>query len=402
MKTFKKLTAFVLAIVMCVALCSCTFSQSIKIKANGKVTTLAKYTLSETEIKDLEVSLDDKTAFDEFIKESNKKGLTETIDGVKYYSSVEEAKFDSVEEINSTLTSAGEYTTTDFWAYANGSQSEASAEYDAVIKETGIAIHFVNTITFPYKVVETNCEKTDDYTITYGDGYEGMFVYAITEKSTADWTRAEDKDAAIKEMAKKQYTPKKIKGLKVVYKNAKSLKVSWAMPESLFVSGYKIERKVGNGAWAQIKDAKFLTVKTDMLGNPYFVDKKVKVGKTYSYRVKAYYQDSEFNVEGKYSKVKTVKFTNINKAPTFKLKVKGKTAVVKIKNFDKAVNGYQIKYSSNKNFKRAKTVNTKTAKATIKGLDTTKAYYVKVRKFVKGTNNNVYGKFSKVSKIINV
>ena len=99
---------------------------------------------------------------------------------------------------------------------------------------------------------------------------------------------------------------------------------------------------------------------------------------------------------------KTVKFTNINKAPTFKLSVKGKKAVVKIKNFDKAGNGYQIKYSTNKNFKRAKTVNTKTAKATIKGLNTTKDYYVKVRKFVKGTNKNVYGKFSKVSKIINV
>ena len=72
-------------------------------------------------------------------------------------------------------------------------------------------------------------------------------------------------------------------------------------------------------------------------------------------------KDSHFNIEGKYSKTKPITFTNLNKTPSFKLNVKGKNAIVKIKNFDNLAKGYQIKYSENKNFKRAKTFNTKTA-----------------------------------------
>jgi len=399
MRTFKKLIALVLTIVICFALCSCTFTQNVKIKKDGKLSVKTKYTLSKKEIKELESAMDNDAAFDDFIKESNKKGLTKTIKGVKYYSYVEDTDINNLDEMNSSLSSAGKYTTTDFWAYANGAHQEDSSEYDVIIEKAGLEIHAKQIITFPYKIIETNCKKINDYTISYSDGYEGMFVYAITKKSTAKWTKAKNKEVAIKAMAKKQYTPDKIKGVKINYKSANALRISWSLPNSLFVTGYIVERKVNDGDFEKIKTVKFLNVLTDENFVPSFVDKKVKAGETYSYRVKAYYQDSHFNVEGKYSKTKTITFADLNKVPTFKLNVKGKKAVVKIKNFDKAVNGYQIKYSTNKNFKRAKTVNTKTAKATIKGLDTTKDYYVKVRKFVKGTNNNVYGKFSKVKKL---
>jgi len=398
MKTFKKLTALVLAIVMCVALCSCTMYEKITIKKDGTTNIKVKYTLSKSEIKDIEDAMNDDTYLDDFIKKSNKQGLTETIDGIKYYSYIEETSGASVDEMNTSLTTAGEYTTTDFWTYA----SQTESDYDDIIEKAEIDIHIKVEIAFPYKIVETNCEKIDDYTVAFDETFNGNYVYATTEKSTADWTKAEDKVVAFKKLAKKQYTPDKIKGVNIVYNSKKALRVSWSAPLTMFITGYKIERKAGNDVWKQIKNVGLLSVDYDEnTGNPYIVDKKVKPGETYSYRVKAYYKDSEFDLAGKYSNAQTIKFTNINKTPSFKVTVKGKKATVKIKNFDKSATGYQIKYSSNKNFKKAKTININKATTTIKNLNRTKTYYVKVRKFVKGASNNVYSKYSKVLRIKN-
>ena len=64
-----------------------------------------------------------------------------------------------------------------------------------------------------------------------------------------------------------------------------------------------------------------------------------------------------------------------------------------------SVSGYQIKYASNKNFKKAKTRNTRKTIYTIKSLRSKKKCYVKVRayKIVKG--KKIYGSYSKVLKV---
>ena len=80
-----------------------------------------------------------------------------------------------------------------------------------------------------------------------------------------------------------------------------------------------------------------------------------------------------------------------------KLKADKKKVTVKIKKT--SVSGYQIKYASNKNFKKAKTRNTKKTIYTIKPLRSKKKCYVKVRayKIVKG--KKIYGSYSKVLKV---
>ena len=78
-----------------------------------------------------------------------------------------------------------------------------------------------------------------------------------------------------------------------------------------------------------------------------------------------------------------------------------KVAVVTWKKI-KGVAGYQVKYSTKKSLKSAKTVTVKknTAKATIKGLKKNKVYYVKVRAYKKNSKKkNVYGTYSKVVKV---
>ncbi len=387
MKSIKKLTALVLAVVMCLALVGCNYAQTVEIKTDGKAAVTMKMSISEKELEKLAASTGDTTSFDEFKKESDKNGLTETIDGVKYYSSVE-TKTNSLDEINESLGSAGEFTTTDFWAYGNGAIS-SSEDYQEVFKAAEIEITADMTVKFPYKVVDTNCEKKDDYTITYNEGK--TIVYAITEKSTAAWTKAADKDAAITELAKVQYTPKKVKGLKVAYKNTKTLKISWTPLESSFVTGYKVEKKIGNGKWKAFKTVAVQNLKNyDGSLNLFCTDKKISANKKYSYRVKAYYSDAKFTVEGVYSAAKKITTANFKSTPV----VKVKNSTVSLKKAIKNVAGYQIKYSKNSNLKGAKTLNVKKLPKTIKA--SSGKYYFKVRAYCKGVDGKkVFGKWSK-------
>ena len=69
---------------------------------------------------------------------------------------------------------------------------------------------------------------------------------------------------------------------------------------------------------------------------------------------------------------------------------------------DKTVTGYEIVYSTSKNFKNSKTVSlgVKTdVRKTVKGVKNNKTYYVKVRGYKKTSGGNLYGIWSSVSKV---
>ena len=80
-----------------------------------------------------------------------------------------------------------------------------------------------------------------------------------------------------------------------------------------------------------------------------------------------------------------------------KLKSSKKKVTVKIKKA--SVSGYQIKYASNKNFKKAKTRNTRKTIYTIKSLRSKKKCYVKVRAYKVVKGKKIYGSYSKVLKV---
>ena len=80
-----------------------------------------------------------------------------------------------------------------------------------------------------------------------------------------------------------------------------------------------------------------------------------------------------------------------------KLKAGKKKVTVKIKKA--SVSGYQIKYASNKNFKKAKTRNTRKTIYTIKSLRSRKKCYVKVRAYKVVKGKKIYGSYSKVLKV---
>ncbi|MGI6211100.1 MAG: sirohydrochlorin cobaltochelatase [Anaerovoracaceae bacterium] len=88
----------------------------------------------------------------------------------------------------------------------------------------------------------------------------------------------------------------------------------------------------------------------------------------------------------------------VKKAPSIKsVRAGKKKAIVKIKKKSK-VSGYQIRYSTKKSFKHAKTIKTTKTTRTIKNLKKGKKYYFKVRSYAKTSKKTYYSKWSKTKK----
>lgn len=137
--------------------------------------------------------------------------------------------------------------------------------------------------------------------------------------------------------------------------------------------------------------------------NTYRTDNDEKIDETFSI-TKSKGDTTSLNAEIKASTTKpaTVKKPTAEKKvvvakASAKLKAGKKKVTVKIKKA--SVSGYQIKYASNKNFKKAKTRNTRKTIYTIKSLKSKKKCYVKVRAYKVVKGKKIYGSYSKVLKV---
>lgn len=137
--------------------------------------------------------------------------------------------------------------------------------------------------------------------------------------------------------------------------------------------------------------------------NTYRTDNDEKIDETFSI-TKSKGDTTSLNAEIKASTTKpaTVKKPTAEKKvvvakASAKLKAGKKKVTVKIKKA--SVSGYQIKYASNKNFKKAKTRNTRKTIYTIKSLRSKKKCYVKVRAYKVVKGKKIYGSYSKVLKV---
>jgi len=108
------------------------------------------------------------------------------------------------------------------------------------------------------------------------------------------------------------------------------------------------------------------------------------------------------NAESVYGKIKKTEQAQKSKVSIKKLKSTKKKTMTLTWKRDKACNGYQIAYSTKKNFKskKLKTISkNKTVKYTFKKLKSKKIYYVKIRPYTKIDGKKVYGAWSKVKKV---
>ncbi len=150
--------------------------------------------------------------------------------------------------------------------------------------------------------------------------------------------------------------------------------------------GYEIYRATSeNGKYKKIKTTTSVVYK----------NKKLKSGKKYYYKVRAYKVVNNTKLYGKYSK--TAVMVTKPKTPAIKLKSGNKKVTVTWKKVTGA-SGYEIRMATQKNgkFKVIKKTSSKAASYTKKNLANNKKYYFKVRAYKKVNGRKVYSSWSKL------
>ena len=183
--------------------------------------------------------------------------------------------------------------------------------------------------------------------------------------------------------------PKKVTGVTNKTQGQKDIVVKWDRIPG--VTGYVLE-KYDSSKKKYVQVA--VTQKTS------YKVTKLKTATTYKFRVKAYiYSEGEDGpiLEGPYSSA--TKLTTKTKTPSISKVTSGKKKItVKYKKISGS-NGYQIQYSTNKNFKKnnkSVNVSNKVSSKTIKGLKSKKRYYTRIRTFRTINGKKTYSSYSKV------
>lgn len=178
---------------------------------------------------------------------------------------------------------------------------------------------------------------------------------------------------------------KKATGLKSQALSTTSVKFSWNAVAG--AEAYNLYYKTGSGKWKKV-DAKKKTSVTV---------KKLKAGTTYKFKVEAVTggNRSESGTVNATTKPVAVNLSRVSSK-------KKKEVIVEWKKVA-GVTGYEVQYSTAKNFKKGtKTVTIKkqkTVKTIIKKLKSKKKYYARVRAYKTVNNVKVYGAWSKVKNI---
>ena len=153
-------------------------------------------------------------------------------------------------------------------------------------------------------------------------------------------------------------------------------------------SGYMIYRKTGSGKWTKLATVKGSSTLS-------YTDRTAKSGNTYTYTVKAY-KDSQ---QGSYNTI-GLKITRLT-APTLSSLTNTKSGRTNVK-WKKvtAASGYQVQYSTSKNFTNSKRISTGNSSSTaLSGLKKGKTYYIRVRACKKSNGITSYSPWSNTKSI---
>ena len=152
---------------------------------------------------------------------------------------------------------------------------------------------------------------------------------------------------------------------------------------------YDIYRRIPNNAWAKIATVNGNVTK--------YEDTTVKnqTGTVYGYRIQAVNKE----VKGEYSDEKTICCLSTPKLTSAKNNKKGQVTLKwkKVSN----INGYEVQYSTDKNFKKATIKKVKSSKKSyvINKLKKKKTYYIRIRTYKKEGSTTYYSAWSSQKKV---
>ena len=170
----------------------------------------------------------------------------------------------------------------------------------------------------------------------------------------------------------------------------KGIKVQWKKVNN--AHGYRIQRKLGNSKWKDLK----------ILKENQYTDKTVENGKKYQYKIYAYASNSIDFIESTGTKSITKKILYLKAPVISNIKKSQNTRYKIVWKKNKKADGYKIQISTSKKFKSkaTKTITTAKVKFVVKKLKANKKYYVKARAY-KVNKAKVYGKWSAVKQVKN-
>ena len=215
-----------------------------------------------------------------------------------------------------------------------------------------------------------------DYTVTYPAGCKNIGAYNVKVTFKGNYSGTVTKTFKI--------NPKATTGVKAT-KAATSIKLTWTAQSG--VEGYQIYDTAQKKVVATVKGANTNSVTISNLTS----------GKAYSYQVRAFKTVSGTTYYGAYSAVLKTSTLPATPAVTSVTSPKAKNLTVKWSKIASAT-GYEIQYSTDKNFKSgitAKTVNANgTVSATYTGLAAGKTYYVRIRTYKTIDGAKVYSPYA--------
>ena len=433
MKSLKNLTALVLAVILMLCFAGCSEKQEVTIKENGKSTIVQTVTISETEFTKADEflktnlydgSLDElfgageygevtkeeydelykeiTDVFDEFKTQSDLKGWTKTEGDEKYYSNIETESFSSLKELNSSMGTYSSFSSKSFWLY-KGEEEVADIEDISleealkIIEESGFECEVVMSVTMPYEIEKTNgVLSNENKTVSFDVLDNSSVYYGVCKGSAAAWAKEADINKAILNQVKKQNTPGVPTYVRIGQYSASSNKVRWLMSNACNETEYQVYRKVNSGKWSLLATVNPLS-DTSYDDEYYFhyIDKNVKSGNKYYYAVRSVLKGSGFTTYSKFSKVTSVYFVDLKTKPVARVAAGKKVVKVNIANKTKGTTGYEIQYSADKSMKKAKLIKSKNLPKVI-NTKYSKAYYFRVRKYVKSSVGTAYSAWSNV------
>ena len=231
---------------------------------------------------------------------------------------------------------------------------------------------------------EGDSTMKENHVLSYKDNgttHTGVCICKYSETETHAYV----KNVCVKCKSKKEVLTVKAPSQTAMYEPSNvsaGIRLSWRRAAN--ATGYYVYRKTGNGRFQKVKTIRNASTVS-------WTDTKVKSknGTTYQYQVAAY----SGSVSSKVSASKTITRLTANKLKSVK-NLKGKKLQVKWAKNAKS-SGYEIQYSTSKNFKGAKTLRISSGKKTStkisSGLKKNKTYYVRIRCYKKS------GKISSVS-----
>ncbi len=261
----------------------------------------------------------------------------------------------------------------------------AKITWDKMAKVSGYKIYRSNSASSGYKLIKT--QKSNSFTDTYLQSGRCYYYRVVAYKKIGSKTYTGSYSSIGVKMS--GYIVSKPENLKVSQETTTSVKLTWKVTSK--ANGYEIYRSTK-------KDSGFKKVAT--IKSPYttyYVNKKLKKGTTYYYRVYAYRKFAEGNGIGAPATITVATQPGTASLKSVKA-LSGKKAAITVKK-QSGVDGYSISISTNKT-KGYKTIYTgKNTSYTKKSLKANKTYYVKIRAYKVSGGKKIYGKYSKIKSV---